>query len=132
WDDALELIKPLASAPNLNINAAAAAQSAISKNDRLLLQLLTKGLLYEACVELCQARATSPPDTFPTLSYQADTCSLNLLQAPVGSSQCAVYAFACPFEEQQDLTVECATAGRPSLEASWAEQLLVQAAETEN
>uniref|UniRef100_A0A1I8ITT4 WD repeat-containing protein 47 n=1 Tax=Macrostomum lignano TaxID=282301 RepID=A0A1I8ITT4_9PLAT len=112
----------------LDARQAAAAQSAISKNDRLL-QLLTKGLLYEACVELCQARATSPPDTFVDLIIPSVTADTELSDADMSLiswlQSVPVSAFACPFE-QQDLTVDVQRLARPSLEASWAEQLLVQ------
>uniref|UniRef100_A0A1I8F561 LisH domain-containing protein n=1 Tax=Macrostomum lignano TaxID=282301 RepID=A0A1I8F561_9PLAT len=50
---------------------------------------------------------------------------LFLRQLLLDGQSVPVSAFACPFE-QQDLTVDVQRLAGPSLEASWAEQLLVQ------
>ncbi len=99
----------------------------MSKSDRLM-QLLIKGILYESCVDYCQHKATSTEYDCKDLKLSsvlsgtgfsdADLSLLSWLQAiPHGT-------FACPFE-QKNLNVDIKPLEKPSLEASWSEQILV-------
>lgn len=101
-------------------------QQQIAQNERLV-QLLVKGLLYEACVEYCQARATSSPESYDIsdpgvlLSQQqlseTDASLLSWLHAlPVDT-------FSCPFEEKP-LKLALERFQKPSLEAQWADAIL--------
>lgn len=98
----------------------------IAQNERLV-QLLVKGLLYEACVEYCQARATNSPESYDIsdpgvlLSQQqlseTDASLLSWLHAlPVDT-------FSCPFEEKP-LKLALERFQKPSLEAQWADAIL--------
>ena len=87
------------------------SSSLVSQNERLV-QLLVKGLLYESCVEYCQARATSSTPAVDDATYQAplsgdpgallahtqlsetDASLLSWLHALPGDT------FACAFEEK--------------------------------
>ncbi|XP_060070806.1 WD repeat-containing protein 47-like [Ylistrum balloti] len=103
-------------------------KSCVAENDRLL-QLVLKGLLYESCVEYCQQRATSNGDNSDLeMAYStvlqntgfndADLSLLSWLQhIPDGT-------FSCPFE-QKNLNFDVRPLIKPSLEASWSEQILV-------
>ncbi|XP_021380323.1 WD repeat-containing protein 47-like isoform X2 [Mizuhopecten yessoensis] len=103
-------------------------KSCVAENDRLL-QLVLKGLLYESCVEYCQQRATSNGDnSYLDMAYStvlqntgfndADLSLLSWLQhIPDGT-------FSCPFE-QKNLNFDVRPLVKPSLEASWSEQILV-------
>ena len=86
-----------------------------------------KGLLYEACVEYCQARATNSPENYDIsdpgvlLSQQqlseTDASLLSWLHAlPVDT-------FSCPFEEKP-LKLALERFQKPSLEAQWADAIL--------
>ncbi|XP_061189106.1 WD repeat-containing protein 47-like isoform X2 [Saccostrea echinata] len=97
-----------------------------AEEDRLL-QLVLKGMLYESCVEYCQQRATSsePCDemTFPSLLTNsgfsdADLSLISWLQNIPNET------FSCPFE-QKSLNFDIKQLIKPSLEASWSEQILV-------
>ena len=99
----------------------------MSKSDRLM-QLIIKGILYESCVDYCQHKATSSEYDCKDMKLSgvlngtgfsdADLSLLSWLQAiPHGT-------FACPFE-QKSLKVDVKALEKPSLEASWSEQLLV-------
>ncbi|KAF6033594.1 Aats-val [Bugula neritina] len=75
-----------------------------AKHDRLL-NLVTKGILYEMCVQLCTSRA------------YADLSLVSWLQkVPAGT-------FACPFEKKS-LKLKVDRLEKPTLEAVWGEQLL--------
>ena len=99
----------------------------MSKNDRLL-QLLLKGLLYESCVEFCQYKATSSEYDCKDMKIatlmkgttfgDADLSLLSWLQAVPQD------IFSCPFE-QKSLNMDIKPLMKPSLEASWSEQILV-------
>ncbi|XP_033730148.1 WD repeat-containing protein 47-like [Pecten maximus] len=103
-------------------------KACVAENDRLL-QLVLKGLLYESCVEYCQQRATSNGDNSDLdMAYStvlqntgfndADLSLLSWLQhIPDGT-------FSCPFE-QKNLNFDVRPLIKPSLEASWSEQILV-------
>ncbi len=98
-----------------------------SKDDRLL-QLLVKGILYESCVDYCQHKATSSEYDCKDLKMSgalrggglgdADLSLLSWLQAIPHDT------FACPFE-QKGLVIDVKPLDKPSLEASWSEQLMV-------
>ena len=101
--------------------------SKTAEDDRLL-QLVLKGMLYEACVEYCQQRATSSETcddemTFPSVLTNsgfsdADLSLISWLQyIPIDT-------FSCPFE-QKSLKFDIKQLIKPSLEASWSEQILV-------
>ncbi|XP_069121116.1 WD repeat-containing protein 47-like isoform X2 [Argopecten irradians] len=103
-------------------------KSCVAENDRLL-QLVLKGLLYESCVEYCQQRATSSGDNSDyDMAYStvlqntgfndADLSLLSWLQHIPDST------FSCPFE-QKNLNFDVRPLVKPSLEASWSEQILV-------
>ena len=99
----------------------------VATNDRLV-QLLIKGILYESCVEFCQHKATSSEydckdiklsSLLNTTGFSdADLSLLSWLQAVPHDT------FACPFE-QKALNVDVKPLEKPSLEASWSEQILV-------
>lgn len=97
-----------------------------AEDDRLL-QLVLKGMLYESCVEYCQQRATSsePCDemTFPAILTNsgfsdADLSLISWLQHIPNDT------FSCPFE-QKSLKFDIKQLIKPTLEASWSEQILV-------
>ena len=100
---------------------------AMSQNDRLL-QLLLKGLLYEACIEFCQQQATKEGrgeiDVKSTSLLtdsgfsDADLSMLSWLQSVPPDT------FGLPFE-QRSLNLDVRPLLKPSLEASWSEQILV-------
>ncbi|CAF0783266.1 unnamed protein product [Adineta steineri] len=98
----------------------------IAQGDRLV-QLLIKGLLYESCVEHCQARATSTEETIDltdpnsllaiTRLSDTDVSLLSWLHA------LPTETFSCPFE-QKTLTLNIDKFQKPILEATWAEHVL--------
>ncbi|VDI64959.1 Hypothetical predicted protein [Mytilus galloprovincialis] len=102
----------------------------LAENDRLM-QLILKGMLYESCVEFCQTQATSTnnegneelelsfPSVFSNSGFSdADLSLLSWLQYIPSET------FSCPFE-QKPLKVDVDPLVKPSLEASWSEQILV-------
>lgn len=102
---------------------------ASAKNDRLI-QLIIKGILYESCVNYCQAKATG--------TKESQTQEMNfskLLDGSVGFSDSDLSllswlqsisseTFSVPFE-QRTLNVDVERLERPSLEASWTEHMFV-------
>ncbi|KAK5643035.1 hypothetical protein RI129_009202 [Pyrocoelia pectoralis] len=102
---------------------------ASAKNDRLI-QLIIKGILYESCVNYCQAKATG--------TKESQTQEMNfsrLLDGSVGFSDSDLSllswlqsisseTFSVPFE-QRTLNVDVERLERPSLETSWTEHMLV-------
>lgn len=100
-----------------------------AKNDRLI-QLIIKGILYESCVNFCQARATG------TKEGQSQEMNFSkLLDGTVGFSDSDLSllswlqsippdTFSVPFE-QRTLNVDVERLERPSLETSWTEHMLV-------
>lgn len=99
-----------------------------AKNDRMV-QLLIKGILYESCVDYCQHKATSSTE------YESKDLKLSHMLSGSGFSDADLSllswlqaiphdTFACPFE-QKTLNVDVKTLEKPSLEASWSEQILV-------
>ena len=99
---------------------------AVAQGDRLL-QLLVKGLLYESCVEHCQARATSTDEIIDlndpnsllsnTRLSDTDVSLLSWLHA------LPTETFSCPFE-QKALSLHVDKLQKPILEATWAEHVL--------
>lgn len=104
-------------------------EAASSRNDRLI-QLIIKGILYESCVNFCQAKATGS-----TESQHQEIQFTKLLDGSVGLGdsdlsliswlQCVPSdTFAVPFE-QRTLNVDVEKLDRPTLETSWTEHMLV-------
>ena len=86
-----------------------------------------QGLLYESCVEYCQARATNSVETYnisdPNVLLmnqnlsETDASLLSWLHALTGET------FSCPFEEKP-LKLNLDKFVKPALEATWAEAIL--------
>ncbi|CAG0882118.1 unnamed protein product [Cyprideis torosa] len=102
------------------------SQSEIARNDRLM-QLVIKGMLYEACVEFCQAKATKSSSgkamfftrpLSPQSLSDADLSLISWLQALPAEH------FTIPFEPKA-LNVDVERLERPFLETSWTEHILV-------
>ncbi|XP_051172143.1 WD repeat-containing protein 47 isoform X2 [Leptopilina boulardi] len=100
-----------------------------AKNDRLI-QLIIKGILYESCVNYCQAKATGSKE-----SEQIEMSFSRLLDGSVGFSDSDLSllswlqsipseTFAVPFA-QRTLNVDVERLERPSLETSWTEHMLI-------
>jgi hypothetical protein len=98
----------------------------ISQNERLV-QLIVKGLLYESCVEYCQARATQS-----TESYNLNDPNVLLMQMQLSETDASLLSwlhalpfdtFSCPFEEKP-LKLNMNKFIKPSLEATWADAIL--------
>lgn len=109
--------------------ASALSPSTCAKNDRLV-QLVIKGILYESCVNYCQAKATGTKD-----SYSQEMNFARLLDGSVGFSDSDLSllswlqsipseTFSVPFE-QRTLNVDVERLERPSLETSWTEHMLI-------
>ncbi|XP_031786903.1 WD repeat-containing protein 47 isoform X3 [Nasonia vitripennis] len=101
----------------------------VAKNDRLI-QLIIKGILYESCVNYCQAKATGSKE-----SEQVEMSFSRLLDGSVGFSDSDLSllswlqsippeTFAVPFA-QRTLNVDVERLERPSLETSWTEHMLI-------
>lgn len=100
-----------------------------AKNDRLI-QLIIKGILYESCVNYCQAKATGTKE-----SHTQEMNFSRLLDGSVGFSDSDLSllswlqsipseTFSVPFE-QRTLNVDVERLERPSLETSWTEHMLI-------
>lgn len=100
-----------------------------AKNDRLI-QLIIKGILYESCVNYCQAKATGLKE-----SEQVEMSFCRLLDGSIGFSDSDLSllswlqsippeTFAVPFA-QRTLNVDVERLERPSLETSWTEHMLI-------
>lgn len=100
-----------------------------AKNDRLI-QLIIKGILYESCVNYCQAKATGTTDP-----HTQEMNFSRLLDGSVGFSDSDLSllswlqsvppeTFSVPFE-QRTLNVDVERLERPSLETSWTEHMLI-------
>lgn len=99
----------------------------MSQNDRLL-QLLLKGLLFESCIEFCQQQATREgsgeidvKDASLLLDNGFSDADLSLLS---WLQSVPPEVFGMPFE-QKALNLDIRPMMKPSLEASWSEQILV-------
>ncbi|KAL1518018.1 hypothetical protein ABEB36_001704 [Hypothenemus hampei] len=101
-----------------------------SRNDRLI-QLVIKGVLYESCVNYCQAKATGAASD----THAQEMTFSRLLDGSVGFSDSDLSllswlqsvppeTFSVPFE-QKTLNVDVERLERPSLETSWTEHMLV-------
>jgi hypothetical protein len=100
--------------------------TSISQNDRLF-QLIIKGLLYESCVEYCQARATSSQE-----NYNLNDPTILLMQTQLSETDASLLSwlhalpietFSCPFEEKS-LKINLDRFIKPNLEATWADVIL--------
>lgn len=111
-----------------NEKKALSASIKSSKNDRLM-QLIIKGILYEVCVNFCQAKATgsSKSDAYEvnvlklldgTGFVESDLSLLSWLQSIPGET------FNVPFEQKM-LDIDIDKLERPSLHTSWTEHMLV-------
>ncbi|CAF0999779.1 unnamed protein product [Adineta steineri] len=98
----------------------------IAQGDRLI-QLLVKGLLYESCVEHCQARATSTDETIDLTDPNSLLSNTRLSDTDVSLLSwlhaLPTEIFSCPFE-QKSLTLNIDKLQKPVLEATWAEHVL--------
>ncbi|XP_023702441.1 WD repeat-containing protein 47 isoform X3 [Cryptotermes secundus] len=108
---------------------ASSCANTTAKNDRLI-HLIIKGILYESCVNYCQAKATGSKE-----SQQQEMTFSRLLDGSVGYSDSDLSllswlqsipsdTFSVPFE-QRTLNVDIERLERPSLETSWTEHMLV-------
>lgn len=97
-----------------------------SQNERLV-QLIVKGMLYESCVEYCQARATSSIE-----SYNLTDPNTLLMQMQLSETDASLLSwlhalpldtFSCPFEEKP-LKLNMNKFIKPNLEATWADAIL--------
>ncbi|XP_025114026.1 WD repeat-containing protein 47-like isoform X6 [Pomacea canaliculata] len=97
----------------------------VSRNDRLI-QLILKGVLYESCVEYCQQAATGVDSaSIAYVSLLQDTGFSEADLSLLAWLQSIPYdTFNCPFE-QKSINVDVRPLVKPSLEASWSEQILV-------
>ncbi|CAG9782079.1 unnamed protein product [Diatraea saccharalis] len=101
--------------------------SKCAKNDRLM-QLLIKGILYESCVNYCQAKATGSDTQSNEVNFsrlldgsgfdESDLSLLSWLQSIPAET------FSVPFEQRM-LNVDVEKLERPSLHTSWTEHMLV-------
>nr|KAG5699996.1 hypothetical protein BaRGS_001815 [Batillaria attramentaria] len=89
-------------------------------------QLVLKGVLYESCVEYCQQAATgSEAANISYVSLLQDTGFSEADLSLLAWLQSIPYeTFGCPFE-QKSVNVDVRPLVKPSLEASWSEQILV-------
>ncbi|UJR37530.1 hypothetical protein I4U23_030232 [Adineta vaga] len=98
----------------------------IAQGDRLV-QLLIKGLLYESCVEHCQARATNTDETIDLTDTNSLLATTRLSDTDVSLLSwlhaLPTETFSCPFE-QKSLTLNIEKFQKPILEATWAEHVL--------
>lgn len=103
--------------------------SKCTKNDRLM-QLLIKGILYESCVNYCQAKATGS-----TTEAQSNEVNFSRLLDGSGFDESDLSLlswlqsipteiFSVPFEQRM-LNVDVEKLERPSLHTSWTEHILV-------
>jgi hypothetical protein len=90
-------------------------------------QLIVKGLLYESCVEYCQARATNSPETYDISDQGVVLMNQNLSDTDASLLSwlhaLTVDTFSCPFEEKP-LKLNLEKFVKPTLEATWAEAIL--------
>jgi hypothetical protein len=98
----------------------------IAQNERLV-QLIVKGLLYENCVEYCQARATNSAETY---NLSSPNCLLMPMQLSETDASLLSWlhslstdTFSCPFEEKP-LKINIENLLKPSLECKWSDLIL--------
>ena len=89
--------------------------------------MLIKGLLYESCVEHCQARATNTNETIDLTNTNCLLTNARLSDTDVSLlswlHSLPTETFSCPFE-QKSLKLNIEKLQKPTLEASWAEHVL--------
>ncbi|ESO85934.1 hypothetical protein LOTGIDRAFT_130238 [Lottia gigantea] len=108
----------------LPIDGGASDKSKVAKNDRLI-QLVLKGLLYESCVEYCQQQATNDDCDLKYMNVLNDNGFSDADLSLISWLLCIPYdTFSCPFEQKQ-VNIDVQPLIKPSLEASWSEQILV-------
>lgn len=123
------LVEKFLSGDRKTSDQASNCASTTAKNDRLI-HLIIKGILYESCVNYCQAKATGSKE-----SQQQEMTFSRLLDGSVGYSDSDLSllswlqsipsdTFSVPFE-QRTLNVDIERLERPSLETSWTEHMLV-------
>ena len=108
-------------------------QQRTSQNERLT-QLIVKGLLYESCVEYCQARATGSHDDADA-AYDLTNPATLLMHTQLSETDASLLSwlhalpldtFACAFEEKP-LALHMERFVKPSLESgAWAHAILAQ------
>ena len=98
----------------------------MAKGDRLI-ELLIKGLLYESCVEHCQARATDTAETINLSDPQSLLNHNRLSETDVSLvswlHSLPIESFAIPFE-QKALALNIERFQKPILDGVWSEQVL--------
>ncbi|KAH9488140.1 WD repeat-containing protein 47 [Bulinus truncatus] len=110
--------------PYLPIEKKDEQKNQMSCNDRLM-QLLLKGMLYESCVDYCQQQATGGQNGMTYSTLLTDTGFSDADLSLLAWLQCIPFeVFSCPFE-QKAINVDIRPLIKPSLEASWSEQILV-------
>uniref|UniRef100_A0A914E4U9 WD repeat-containing protein 47 n=1 Tax=Acrobeloides nanus TaxID=290746 RepID=A0A914E4U9_9BILA len=99
-----------------------------SCNERLI-QLLTKGIFYEACIDFCQAQALGNKKAiengpqFTRLLTNRPKLSSTDLSLVSWLDVVSREQFACPFQ-QKSLEFKLEPLKKPKLEAQWTEQIL--------
>jgi hypothetical protein len=120
-------IFPLVSKFLANDSLSTSSQSTRTSQNERLTQLIVKGLLYESCVEYCQARATSSIE-----SYNLSDPNILLMQMHLSETDASLLSwlhalpfdtFSCPFEEKP-LKLSMDRFVKPNLEATWADAIL--------
>jgi hypothetical protein len=120
-------IFPLVSKFLANDSLSNSSQSIRTSQNERLTQLIVKGLLYESCVEYCQARATSSIE-----SYNLSDPNILLMQMHLSETDASLLSwlhalpfdtFSCPFEEKP-LKLSMDRFVKPNLEATWADAIL--------
>ncbi|XP_059157387.1 WD repeat-containing protein 47-like [Physella acuta] len=110
--------------PYLPIEKKDEQKNQMSCNDRLM-QLVLKGMLYESCVDFCQQQATGGQGGLAYSTLLNDTGFSDADLSLLAWLQCIPFeVFSCPFE-QKAINVDIRPLIKPSLEASWSEQILV-------
>lgn len=107
----------------------------ISQDERLV-QLLVKGLLYEACIDFCQAKATEEPQN-PAPNEPQIPVLLNPNSGPISEPDFSLVnwiqalpadMFNYPFE-QRSFSVSCKPLVKPMLDSpqlNWLEQIAMR------
>jgi hypothetical protein len=104
FKECLPLVSKFLATTTTTTDSSSGANGAkIAQNERLT-QLIVKGLLYESCVEYCQARATSSVE-----SYNLGDPNVLLMQMHLSETDASLLSwlhalpidtFSCPFEEK--------------------------------
>ena len=122
----LQCFKEIFPLVSLFLSPESAKLSCVSQNERLI-QLVVKGLLYESCVEYCQARATSSMENYNLADPNVLLLKQNLTETDASLLSwlhaLPVNTFSCPFEEKP-LKLSMEKFFKPNLEATWADAIL--------